>query len=192
MLYREAIQREFLKNKKNYEIARKIYLSFPTYAFKHKKDDEFNIKNEISQFFKIPFRNIQIVGSAKTGESYIKGTKFDSETSDLDVAIIDLNLFFEYLEIVFKKTKGYKILTIFSEPNDQITYERYIAKGIFRPEFMPNCWEKTRLRKFFNYLSSKYIKDFTEINIAIYASECFFESKQGSSIKKIRIAKLKC
>ena len=186
MLYRDAILEDFKNNKKNFEIARKIYLSYPTYIFKHNKEDEFKIKDEISKFFGIQFRNIHIVGSAKTGESFVKKTKFIPSISDLDIAIIDLGLFFTYLEKVFKATKGYRELTRF-DSEDYGFFQENISKGIFKVDLMPICFEKRDIIKFFNELSSKYSKLFDNINVSIYASECFFEAKQGKAINKIRL-----
>ena len=100
-------------------------------------------------------------------------------------------MFFNYLELVFKVTKGYKDFTYFSTPDAHITYEKYIAKGMFRPDLMPRCNEKREIRQFFNDLSNKYIDSFKNINMAIYASECFFESKQGQAIKQLRLKVIK-
>ncbi len=186
MIYRAAIKEDFEKNKKNYEIARKIYLSFPTSVFKHDKNEEFDIKDTISKFFHIPFRSIQVAGSAKTGESFIKNTKFKPMESDLDIAVIDLQLFFNYLESVFKITKGYRDFTKFSSPEDKNAYETYLTKGIFRPDLMVACKQKSDIRRFLNLISYKYAHKFKDINVSIYASECFFESKQGGTIRKLR------
>ena len=189
MIYREGIEKGFKEGQKEEEIARKIFLSYPTFVFRHDKEEEYKIKNEISKFFNIPFRNVQVVGSAKTGESYIKNTFFRINESDLDIAIIDLQMFYDYMEKVFKATKGYSDLTGFSTPKSHLSYEKYLAKGIFRPDFMPKCEARTVLRKFLNNLSSNHAQKFSNINVAIYASECFFESKQGKIIKGLKNTK---
>lgn len=58
------------------EITRKIYLTYPTNALEGKEEEQFEILNEISDFFKIPIINIHVVGSAKLGCSLIKDKLF--------------------------------------------------------------------------------------------------------------------
>jgi hypothetical protein len=69
---------------------------------------------------------------------------------------------------------------------DYVSYQEYVSKGIFRPDFMPLCREKSEWWKFFNVLSHRYVDDFTSITAAIYLSESFFEAKQGRAIRLLR------
>lgn len=107
-MYNEAIKIALANKINSIVIARKIYLSYPTHVFKNKQELEFELLDSISTHFNIPFKTIQVVGSSKTGFSYYKKKDFMEGASDLDIAIIDTNLFLSYSEQVFKITKGFR------------------------------------------------------------------------------------
>lgn len=177
-----------LKDKKHHnEIVRKIYLTFPTAALVGNEERQFEILNEISEHFNIPIMNIQVVGSAKTGYSFHQRSFFNSKTSDLDIAIIDPNLFLLYTECVFKSTKGFNDRTGFPILDGRSTYQQYIGcvtKGIFRPDLMPTGKRRLNWLKFFGQLSDKNKDLFKSINAGIYLSQTFFEFKQVSNINE--------
>lgn len=187
MNYLHSIQIGLDARKKHIEIARKIFLSHPTYAFVGHEETQFEILNEISEHFKISISNIQVVGSSKIGESLHKKTRFANKISDLDIAIIDANLFIYHTEHVFSSTKGFSDLTGFSLNRRGISnhteYKDYVVKGIFRPDLMPSGPERAEWSSFFGKLSSKYSAMFKSINAGIYLSQRFFEVKQSSVIK---------
>jgi hypothetical protein len=192
MTHLESIEAGIKANQPHNEIARKIYLSYPTSALVGNEEREFAILDEISEYFNIPIMNIQVVGSAKTGYSFHKGTVFDPMASDLDIAIIDSNLFLLYTEWVFKSTKGFTDRTSFSINDGKSTYQQYInyiAKGIFRPDLMPAGKKRVNWLKFFGQLSSKNKDLFKSINAGIYFSQTFFEFKQTSNINEYILAK---
>ncbi|MFB9863540.1 hypothetical protein [Rufibacter immobilis] len=185
MTHLESIDKG-LKDKKTYnEIVRKIFLSYPTKALIGNEERQFLIMNEISEHFNIPIVNIQVVGSAKTGHSFHKKTAFDSKTSDLDIAIIDPDLFIMYAEWVFKVSKGFTDRTKFPIIEGRSTftqYTQYISKGIFRPDLMPSGSKRINWLKFFGRLSAKNKDLFKSINAGLYMSQTFFEFKQSSII----------
>ena len=184
-IYEEGINSGIKGGFRNEIISRKIYLSYPTFAFKDNHDIEFEILNSISNEFKIPLSSVQVVGSSKTGYSYFKNTEFKIGQSDLDIAIIDPYLFQKYCEIVLKETNGFTDLTKFKrsqESNNYNSYKNYLAKGIFRPDFMPAIEAKKKWFNFFNKLSNKYDTIFSDINAGIYFSQTFFEYKQSENI----------
>ncbi len=109
MNHRNAIQKSFIERKSHNEIARKIYLSYPTSALVGHEEKQFEIANEISNNFSVPIMAVQLSGSAKTGYSFHTGKEFSSENSDLDIAIIDPGLYQRYMEIVFIITEGYTL-----------------------------------------------------------------------------------
>jgi len=173
--------------KKSYnEIVRKVYLVYPTKAFIGDEERQYNILNEISCFFEIPIMSVQVAGSAKTGRSFHKQREFKAGNSDLDIAIIDSNLFQKYMEIVFKDTKGYSVRSSFPVRDGKSTADEYIAyltKGIFRADLMPSGEARKSWNKFFGSLSRKHGDLFKTINAGIYMSQLFFEKKQRSAIK---------
>lgn len=186
MNYIKSIDIGLAENRPHSEIVRKVYLTFPTMAMIGDEERQFLILNKISQYFEIPIVNIQVVGSAKTGQSFHKENKFTKKISDLDVAIIDSNLFQKYSEYAFKQTNGFKDRTTFPIVDGRSTYNAYvsyISKGIFRPDLMPTGKKRANWRKFFGKLSGEHKDLFKSINAGIYMSQTFFELKQSSIIK---------
>lgn len=186
MNYLEAIKAGGEAKAPYHEIARKVFLTYPTHAFIGDEERQYNIYNEISCFFDIPISSVHVAGSAKIGRSIHKGRDFVPGTSDLDIAIIDARLFTRYMELVCNVTRNYTNLTKFPHSKHSSTseaYLRYLSKGIFRPDLMVVGEERAKINNFFGGLSSKYSELFSSINVAIYLSESFFENKQRSVIK---------
>jgi len=185
-LYNKGIDIGLDKNSRNEVIARKIYLSFPTQVFIGKEELEFELISSICNQFKIPFCSVQVAGSAKSGYSYYKKKEFKLGESDLDIAIVDENLFIQYCEIILRETKGFKDLSKFGRTKDGVDkfdlYKQYITRGIFRPDLMPLCDANKKWFNFFNKLSEKYFDLFSDINAGIYLSQKFFEYKQADNI----------
>src|SRR5689334_7185986 len=108
MKYNDAIELGLSKKLTHSEIARKIYLCYPTNVFVNNEETAFEILDKISNHFYVPFTNIQVVGSSKTGFSYHQSKEFIPTESDLDIAIIDTSLFIKYTQVALKVTKRYK------------------------------------------------------------------------------------
>lgn len=170
------------------KVARKIYLSYPTQIFIGKEDEEFDLCNEISDFFSIPLGAIAVVGSAKLGYSAFKKQDFDVNKSDIDIAIIDPQLFIKFFEISFIKSNGYDATKFRTDRNNKSLrdeYVRYISKGIFRPDLMPYCEERQELWNFLNRLSRKYSHHAKKISIGMYLTEKIFLEKQKSIVSAV-------
>ena len=182
-----GIKISLAKKETHREIARKIYLSYNTEIFRNNQDAEFYIKNEISRKFEIPFSSVEIVGSSKTGISFIKEKKFEVGKSDLDIAIICFPLYLKFSEIAHETTKGYTDLSAFPLYKGERKDKQFIAgisKGYINPFFMPNCDFRDLWLEFFNKISSDYYELFKNINGGVYASEYFFEYKQIECIER--------
>lgn len=187
MDYLEAIRVGRKDGVPYHEIARKLYLSYPTHAFSGLEEQQYSIFNSISIFFGVPFTAIQVAGSAKTGHSFHKGTLFEAGVSDLDIAIIDSGLFIRYMEKVCADTRNYSDLTKFpivKGSSSFQSYKDYVSKGMFRPDLMPSGSSRAEITNFFGRLSAKNGSMFSSINAAFYLSHSFFEKKQRSAIKK--------
>jgi hypothetical protein len=132
-----------LQSKQPYnEIARKVFLTYPTSVFYGKEEQQFQILNEVASKWGVPIICIQVAGSAKIGESIHKNTLFTPGKSDLDLAIIDGALFTKYLEIGLRLSKGYSDGSVFRAKagvSTQSEYLRYLTKGIFRPDLIADC-----------------------------------------------------
>ncbi|RCW19647.1 hypothetical protein [Vibrio harveyi] len=171
------------------DLARKIFLSYQTLIFKDKQDIEYSIKNKIRKELKTPFSSIQVTGSSKTGISFFKKTKFTEGESDLDISVINLNLYNQYLEEVHKVTDGFSNLSVFPEYYGKSTDKQFInnlKKGFINPFFMPDCELKSNWLDFFRNISNEHFDLFKSINGAIYASEYFFECKQVECIEEFK------
>lgn len=183
----ESIDKSLTENLSLEEIVRKVYLTYPTSALINKEEKQYEILNEISLFFNIPINHIHVCGSSKTGRSFHKVSTFVPKKSDLDIAIIDQNLFLKYSEIAFKVTNGLLDKSKFTNYNNNTknysSYIEYISRGIFRPDLMPTCIDRVNWFMFFNNLSKKHNDYFKSINAGIYQSQTFFEYKQISNIK---------
>lgn len=188
-MYNTGIEEDIKRDKQPYLTSRKIFLSYPTNAFSGKEDQQFEIFNHISEHFQVPYTSIQVAGSAKTGYSYFKAKEFICGKSDLDIAIISLELYNKYTELVYYITKGFSDLSGFPVRRDRDfrkEYLSYLGKGYFRPDLMPTSKEKQEWFTFFSKLSERYISLFKNINAGIYSSQFFFESKQIEIIEKFK------
>jgi hypothetical protein len=186
MNHLDAIDTSLTANKPFHEIARKVFLTYPTKAFIGKEEQQFEILNDVASHFRIPITAIQVAGSAKLGYSLHKKTAFTPGESDLDLAIIDGSLFAQFLEIGLKVSKGYSDGTTFPIRHSGSTmneYLRYLAKGIFRPDLMPKGQQRAEWTNFFGQLSSRHSALFKSISAAVYISQSCFENKQRSVIK---------
>ncbi|MDO9066833.1 MAG: hypothetical protein Q7W05_00025 [Deltaproteobacteria bacterium] len=182
----EAIDVGLAAKKPHNEIARKVFLTYPTKLFVGDEERQFEILNEVSEYFRVPITCIHAAGSAKLGHSIHKNTAFTPGRSDLDLAVLDSGLFTRYLELGLKLSKGYSNGASFpmrSGGSTQVEYLRYLSRGIFRPDLMPTGLEKADWSNFFGKLSAKHATVFKSISGAIYLSQGCFESKQRSAIK---------
>ncbi|MBX8497210.1 hypothetical protein [Pseudomonas cichorii] len=168
-----------------HKIARKIYFSYPSYAFVGEEERQYLIFDKVAEYFDVPITSVQVAGSAKTGHSFHKGTCFIPGSSDLDIAIIDARLFVKYMDVVCSTTRNYTDLTNFEKKGGVSgldKYLNYLSKGIFRPDLMPSGPERSKVNDFFGSLSAQHGDLFSSINAAIYLSGSFFERKQRSAI----------
>lgn len=182
-----SLKRDLENNQDNYDLARKIFLSYKTAVFKNDEELEYKIKNSIQSRLKTPFSSIQVTGSSKTGFSFFNRTLFTDGESDLDISIINLDLYNNFLESAHKETKGFTDLTKFGFYNEHRTDGQFLnnlKKGFINPFFMPVCPLRTSWLGFFREISNKYTNKFKSINGAIYSSEYFFERKQAECIEE--------
>jgi len=186
MIHNDGIKAGIAQKLDYNSIARKIYLAYPTFAFIDLYELEFEILDAICAKFNLPINSIQVAGSSKTGYSYHQNRAYKKGESDLDIAIIDQQLFLYYCESVFEITKGFSNLSGFGrtyEKSNHELYGTYILRGIFRPDLMPKSKLRTDWFDFFADLSKRYTSLFSSINAGIYLSEYYFETKQSENIE---------
>ena len=131
---------------------------------------------------------VRICGSAYWGKSFSLGRDFLPGESDLDVALIDQDLFVRSLMEVRQVTRNYTNLTSFRRGAESPNLFRDYAfnKGIIRTDIMP----KTELKKHIDHaaasISKIYSDHFAKVSFLIYDCETSFIVKQIEPIKKFR------
>lgn len=117
-------------------IADKYLIQGLPHIFNGSDDKYFDFKKKIADEFNVGTHGIFIVGSAKLGFSYRKGTIFN-EGSDVDVAIVDEKLFAEYANIVREYIYDMRsnLLTHSVEQSKAFKYFiKCMALGFIRPD----------------------------------------------------------
>lgn len=174
------------------QIARQLYFLAPSYAFDGNYELQLQLYERICEFMKLPLSAIRLVGSGHTGFSLVKNTWFNKESSDLDIAIVDSNLYLELFELAFDLTDGWSDVSKFpgkggQQRSNQQNFLKYLRKGIVRPDLMPTSPRKAEWENFFGRLADDYPQFCNGISAGVYARELFLAAKQESAIKKFLI-----
>lgn len=174
------------------EMARKLYLSYPTCALSEDPETEYTIRNRFASLYTVPLAAVQIIGSAKTGFSLVKKSAFVPKTSDLDVAIIDARLFQLFWEEAYEISRGFEA-NRFQDPlrdglvivgGGQRRFLDYLQRGIIAPEYLPPGNLRQKLIADSERISASNRQNFAKISAFFYASELFFQSKQQDAVEK--------
>lgn len=174
------------------EMARKLYLSYPTCALADDPETEYAIRNRFASLYSVPLTGVQVIGSAKTGFSLIKKSAFAARTSDLDVAVIDSRVFHQFWEDAYETSRGFEA-NRFQDPlqdgqiiigGGQRRFLSYLQRGIIAPDYLPPGHLRQRLIADANRISSNHKQHFAKISAFFYASEIFFQSKQQDAVEK--------
>lgn len=165
------------------------YIWFGTPAiFSDCEQKYYELKREISTQFPVKSKNnIIVVGSAKLGFSIAPRKRFRDirDESDIDVAIIDEELFDSYWERLFEFNINVKSRSEKEEDLYQ-KFLQYFFKGWLRPDLFPfNFKGKGEWFDFFNRISYKKY-DKRKVAAAIYKNEYFFKKYHEKNIKDLR------
>ena len=121
------------------DYTRKRLLHGTPFVFKSREDDFYEFRKRISENFNISYNEVFITGSGHLGFSPHKKTVFSYE-SDIDVAIVSLNLYNEIMESVrlfqMELRKSRYVITR-SQQNNYHKFLEYIAIGWIRPDLLP-------------------------------------------------------
>lgn len=175
------------------EIVRKYIFHGIPYVFHDNQDAYYEFRNRIAKQFKVNFGDVFIVGSAKLGYSYLKGTDFTLD-SDIDVVIVNTDLFNEFhkkiCEYQHKLDKGSRTTT---KENIE-KYHRfleYMAKGWMRPDKFPTQFQMEVIKNewfdFFKSLSygNSEVGNY-KVAGGLYKSYYFLEKYYIESLKSIK------
>jgi len=191
--YKKNLADNRSKNTNSGEMARKLFLSYPTCAFVDDHEVEFAIRDRVRKLYQIPLSAVQVIGSAKTGFSLVKNTQFKKGASDLDLAIIDHTMFTKIWEEAHEMSKGFEA-TRFNDlrrDDGQIVqgsgrkrFLQYLHRGIIAPDFLPQGEPRRRIIADFARVTQSYQDCFSKISAFFYSSEYFFQVKQKEAIDK--------
>jgi hypothetical protein len=166
--------------------AERIFLSCTPAVFKNDLKAWSEIKKRIANHLRIPKHSVLACGSAMIGYSFIKERAFDAKTSDLDIAIVNSELFIRCIEETFVSTNSLTDETTFTRiagQNSANLYKEALAKGRIYTKHLP----QKAFRKNFDHLlrqaTQTHAHLFNEITCAIYASEKLFIEKQTKIVE---------
>ena len=175
------------------EMARKLFLSYPTYAFADEHEVEFSIRDRVRKIYRIPLSSVQVTGSAKAGFSLVKKTTFEKGVSDLDLAIIDHSMFARLWEAAHEASNGFdatKFQDLRGAGEESIIgsgkrkFLDYLQRGIISPELLPSGRLRADIIGNFERVTQDYRHFFSKISAFFYSSEYFFQAKQESAIEQ--------
>lgn len=178
---RELIRDSSKRGVSTQDLAMRVLVLSPTVAFAGREEIGFEIVEECSRFFGVSVRAIHSCGSAKLGFSPKHNTEFNIGASDLDLAVIDTDCFIRCISDVMIATQQYRDRSGFAQGGYR-SFSSYMVKGIFRPDFMPDCKLSRDWRKFFDDISRRYQGVFSSISAAVYLSDESFKMRQAESI----------
>lgn len=161
------------------------------FVFNGSEEKYFDFRSRIAQKFNVETHEVFIVGSAKLGFSYEKGTDFSLE-SDVDVVIVNEKLFdFYHKEICsyqYELDKFYQGITV--GENEQYTkFMKYFIKGWMRPDLLPSSFKIEALRKeWFQYFTAlshgrSEIGNY-KVSAGLFKSMIYFERYHLQSINR--------
>lgn len=160
------------------------------YVYRTRESEYFEFRTQISNNFGIGFHEVFIVGSAKLGYSYAKGTVFSSE-SDIDVVLVNPTRFESILKLI--REYDYEILQGKLVPSEHAMerynlFLRYLIRGWLRPDMLPYDFQGGQLRKdWFDFFQSISFGGSTVGNYKVaaglfknyeYMERCYLESIQ--------------
>jgi len=144
------------------------------------------LKQRIAGNFRISSENVVIVGSAKLGFSIAPGKRYRKfgESSDIDVAIVNANLF----DAVWREAYNFQRSGAYWETHKE--FEHYVFRGWVRPDKLPrsNIYPFTKTwETFFRSLSTGGQFGPYKVSGALYQSDFFFHSYQRTTIEQCKL-----
>lgn len=127
------------------------------FVFDGNEGNYYSFREKIARKFNVSINDIFIVGSAKLGFSYEKNSDFSLE-SDIDVVIVNENLYEEYQQAIceyqYQIDKLKKNITV-GELEQYNRFLAYFIKGWMRPDLIPSSFDIDILRdNWFQYFKS--------------------------------------
>lgn len=168
--------------------ARRLFMEERAASLHFEREREFGIKTSISEFFGVPYASIGFCGSAQLGFSVYKDRLFIPGVSDLDAAVVDVDLFQLAWRDVVDCTRSFTDLTPFgSAGHDRIEsfQNQILRRGMIRIDAMPQSELSRSWSLFQGRLSREHTSVFKRVSIAIYMNEYAFCWKQDSVLAQL-------
>ena len=188
---------QLVSNSKNYDdclrIVRKYISHGIPYVFQGREEDYYDFRDSVAKNFQINFHEVLVLGSAKLGYSYHKDSVFSSE-SDIDVALVNENLFESYYSNIcnyqYSIDKGLITMTQ-EELYSYNIFLQYLIKGWMRPDKLPTKLQLLSMKKeWFEFFKSiSYGKSSVgnyKVNGGLFKNYQYMEMYYTVSIMKYR------
>lgn len=167
-------------------IVKKLYLSSPSFSFINTDNSTYIILDKISNHFAIPFKHIYVTGSAHIGFSLKTLNSFTKGASDLDIAIVDGELFDKILNGIVKDTSNFSKKDTFKNNDCYKKYVDNVARGFIHPLYFPSGSVRSNWFKFFDELTFDHINNYVKISACLFSSEESFKNRQKYSITRFQ------
>jgi len=173
---------DFLENREFYN---KLFFTYPSTCIGIESISI--IINKVSSEFKIPYHDIKVIGSSHLGFSLVKPPEeqeikfYDINNSDIDLAIINKELFLHVFSINMKTSNFYKDLTGFKDRKILNYYKKNAIEGFIRPDTIGDKKFKNKWLRFFEDISREHDM---KISAAIYLDEECLHNRLENSFKK--------
>jgi hypothetical protein len=182
---------ESILNKKSVsKFVNEYILSNQPVCFKDNEEFIWEIKDLLSNQFKIHKKDIEIVGSGKLGIS-LSDERFGKEfsiKSDVDIALVSPELFnIAWNELLTLDFLYFKL----SDRERQELKDSYqtIHRGFISPERLPKTIFKEQWWKVFEDLSNKPKYEYRKIRGRLFRNWSFVENYYSIKIRKIKMRK---
>lgn len=161
--------------------ARRLFIDKAPHALVNNERELLDIKSNIAQHFDCDYTRIFFCGSAQLGFSPRKDKNFSSTSSDLDVAIIDPDLFQKVWQDLLAFSRAFNEQNIFPKHTRVDAVREMIAKrGLIHLHDMPLKGQFIKDKAFIQKISSRHTNLFKSINVSFYLNEYAFVWKQAS------------
>ncbi len=184
----KALAEPYAHNK--IQMLRRVYCDQSSFELPEKHRVEFEIKEKVADYYAIDFNSVLICGSAHLGFSPNKETIFEIGKSDIDIAIVDSNLFQHIWSTVIEETHSFSYQHLFplgpNRTNGAKFVQNMIARrGLIHGHLLPKTPLFDTHRELTTELTKSYGTYFSKVSFGFYMNEIAFHLKQLSAIKGI-------
>lgn len=187
-----VIEFELSAGRSDEAIVRRLYSVDLPVAFERERAEFFDVMEACSSMLEVSVYDIKVAGSGQTGYSFHNERPFDAGRSDLDIAVINKDLFEKLLRATQKialpdpDTLERPRRNLFPTFRGENTYSRFVENvamyGLILPQHLPHSAERETIYRVSRRLSTDHSTMFRNVNLAFYISQYFFERKQRPNL----------